>query len=37
LSQEAEEHIDNLVGGTFFLLKGQEAQALFEKITVSER
>jgi hypothetical protein len=37
LSQEAKEHIDNLAGGTFFLLKTQEAQALFEKITASER
>jgi hypothetical protein len=37
LSQEAEEHIDNLAGGTFFLLKTQEARALFEKITTSER
>jgi hypothetical protein len=37
LSQEAKEHIDNLVGGTFFLLKTQEARALFEKITISER
>jgi hypothetical protein len=37
LSQEAKEHIDNLVGGTFFLLKTQEAQALFEKIITSER
>jgi hypothetical protein len=37
LSQEAKEHIDNLVGGTFFLLKTQEAWALFEKITTSER
>jgi hypothetical protein len=36
LSQEAKEHIDNLAGGTFFLLKTQEAQALFEKITNSE-
>jgi hypothetical protein len=36
LSQEAKEHIDNLVGGTFFLLKTQKAQALFEKITASE-
>jgi hypothetical protein len=26
LSQEAKEHIDNLAGGTFFLLKTQEAQ-----------
>jgi hypothetical protein len=37
LSQEAKEHIDNLVGGTFFLLKTQEARALFEKITTSEK
>jgi hypothetical protein len=37
LSQEAKEYIDNLAGGTFFLLKTQEAWALFEKITVSER
>jgi hypothetical protein len=37
LSQEAKEHIDNLDGGTFFLLKTQEAQALFQRITVSER
>jgi hypothetical protein len=37
LSQEAKEHIDNLAGGTFFLLKTQEARALFEKITTSER
>jgi hypothetical protein len=36
LSQEAKEHIDNLAGETFFLLKTQEAQALFEKITASE-
>jgi hypothetical protein len=37
LSQEAKEYIDNLAGGTFFLHKIQEAQALFEKITTSER
>jgi hypothetical protein len=37
LSQEAKEHIDNFVGGTFFLLKTQVARALFEKITASER
>jgi hypothetical protein len=36
LSQEAKVHIDNLAGGTFFLLKTQEAWALFEKITTSE-
>jgi hypothetical protein len=37
LSQDAKEYIDNLAGGTFFLLKTQEAQALFEKIIGSER
>jgi hypothetical protein len=37
LSQEAKEHIYNLAEGTFFLLKTQEARALFEKITTSER
>jgi hypothetical protein len=37
LPQEAKEHIDNLAEGTFFLLKTQEAQALFEKITTSKR
>jgi hypothetical protein len=37
LSQEAKEHIDNLARGTFFFLKIQEARALFEKITASER
>jgi hypothetical protein len=37
LSQEVKEHIDNLDGGTFFLLKTQESRALFEKITISER
>jgi hypothetical protein len=37
LSQEAKEHIDNLAGETFFILKTQEARALFEKITISER
>jgi hypothetical protein len=37
LSQEAKEHIDNLARGTFFLFKTQEARALFEKITASER
>jgi hypothetical protein len=37
LYQEAMEHIDNIAGGTFFLLKTQEARALFEKITASER
>jgi hypothetical protein len=28
---------DNLAGGTFFLLKTQEAEALFEKISANER
>jgi hypothetical protein len=37
LSQEAKEHIDNLAGGIFFLLKTQEARALFKKLTTSER
>jgi hypothetical protein len=37
LSREAKEHIDNLAGGTFFLLKTQEARALFAKIIASER
>jgi hypothetical protein len=37
LSQEAKEHMDNLAGGYFFLLKTQEARALFEKIIASER
>jgi hypothetical protein len=37
LSQEAKEYIDNLDGGTFFLLKTQEARALFEKIIANER
>jgi hypothetical protein len=37
LSQEAKEHIDNLAGGTIFLLKTQEARALFEKIAANER
>jgi hypothetical protein len=37
LSQEAKEHIDNLAGGTFFLLKTQEVRSLFKKITASAR
>jgi hypothetical protein len=37
LSQEAKEQIDNLAGETFFLLKTQEDQALFQKITTSKR
>jgi hypothetical protein len=37
LSQESKEHVDNLSRGTLFLLKTQEARALFEKITAGER
>jgi hypothetical protein len=37
LSQEATEHIDALAGGTFFMLNGKEARALFEKLSASER
>jgi hypothetical protein len=37
LSQEAKEHIDALAGGTFFMLNAKEVQALFEKLSTSER
>jgi hypothetical protein len=37
LSQEAKEHIDALVGGTFFMLNAEKARALFEKLFASER
>jgi hypothetical protein len=37
LSQEAKEHIDILAGGTFFRLNTEEARALFEKLSASER
>jgi hypothetical protein len=37
LSQEAKEHIDALAGGTFFMLNIEEAWALFEKLSTSER
>jgi hypothetical protein len=37
LSQEAKEHIDSLAGGTFFRLNIEEAWALFEKLSASER
>jgi hypothetical protein len=37
LSQEAKEHIDNLAGGTFFMLNAEEVQALFEKLSASEK
>jgi hypothetical protein len=37
LSQEAKQPIDTLVGGTFFMLNAEEARALFEKLSASER
>jgi hypothetical protein len=37
LSQEAKEHIDTLTGGAFFMLNVEEARALFEKLSTSER
>jgi hypothetical protein len=37
LSQEAKEYIDVLTGGTFFILNAEEARALFEKLSTSER
>jgi hypothetical protein len=37
LSQEAKEHIDSHAGGTFFRLNIEEARALFEKLSASER
>jgi hypothetical protein len=37
LSQEAKEHIDTHAGGTFFMLNAEEARALFEKLSASER
>jgi hypothetical protein len=37
LSQEAKEHIYALTGGTFFMLNTEEARALFEKLSTSER
>jgi hypothetical protein len=37
LSQEAEEHIDTLTGGTFFMLNAEEAQAPFKKLSANER
>jgi hypothetical protein len=37
LSQGAKEHIDALAGGTFFILNVEEAQALVEKLSASER
>jgi hypothetical protein len=37
LSQEDKEHIDDLARGIFFILNTEEAQALFEKLSASER
>jgi hypothetical protein len=37
MSQEAKEHIATLAGGTFFMLNTEEALALFEKLSTSER
>jgi hypothetical protein len=37
LSQEVKEHIDALPGGTFFKLRTENARALFEKLSASER
>jgi hypothetical protein len=37
MSHEAKEHIDTLAGGTFFMLNTEEARALFEKLSASER
>jgi hypothetical protein len=37
LSQDVKEHIDTLAGGTFLMLIAEEAQALFEKLSASER
>jgi hypothetical protein len=37
LSQEAVEHIDALVGGTFFMLNAKKARDLLEKLSTSER
>jgi hypothetical protein len=37
LLEEAKEHIDTIVGGTFFMLNAKEARALFEKLSASKR
>jgi isochorismate synthase EntC len=37
LSQEAKKHIDALAGGIFFMLNTKEAQALFKKLSTSEK
>jgi hypothetical protein len=37
LSQEATEHIDAIVGGTFIMLNAEKVQALLEKLSTSKR
>jgi hypothetical protein len=37
LSQEAKEHIDALVGGTFFILNIKKVWAIFKKLSASKR
>jgi hypothetical protein len=37
LSQEAKEHINTLAGGTFFMLNVEEARALVEKLSSTQR
>jgi hypothetical protein len=37
LSQEAKEHIDALVGGTFFMLNTKKGRGIFEKLSASKR
>jgi hypothetical protein len=37
LSQEAKEHIDDLAGGTFFMLNTKKVRALFKKLSTSKR
>jgi hypothetical protein len=37
LSQEAKDHIDVLIEGTFFMLNAEKTRALFEKLSASKR
>jgi hypothetical protein len=37
LSQEAKDHINTLARGTFFMINVEEARALFDKLSASER
>jgi hypothetical protein len=37
LSQKAKDHIDTVAGGTFFMLNAEEALALLEKLSASEK